>query len=72
MKRDLEEETKARKRLETNMKKFIKTRTDMLDENLMWSHLDNTLHLSQYVNIWKGPWFSLIFYKRNQFVFYKY
>ncbi|XP_071164611.1 rho guanine nucleotide exchange factor 7-like isoform X11 [Mytilus edulis] len=35
MKRDLEEETKARKRLETNMKKFIKTRTDMLDENLM-------------------------------------
>lgn len=52
MKRDLEEETKARKRLETNMKKFIKTRTDMLDENLMWSHLDNTLHLSQYVNIW--------------------
>ncbi|XP_052105073.1 rho guanine nucleotide exchange factor 7-like isoform X7 [Mytilus californianus] len=35
MKRDLEEETKARKRLETNMKKFIKTRTDMMDENLM-------------------------------------
>jgi hypothetical protein len=35
MKRDLEDEQKARKRLETNVKKFMKSRTDIMDENLM-------------------------------------
>lgn len=50
MKRDLDEETKARKRLETNLRKFMKTRTDIMDESLMWSQL--LIVLSQLI---KGP-----------------